>query len=231
MFWRHAGGLAAMVLVCACTAFDGNSAGPADSGAPQSGGEFKLAARSAGSPARKPAGRRGGIARQKDGTLLIAGRSLRCGRNRNVLDRSLGNLGLAAPGVLVFNPIELNRWSDTVRLFVFHHECGHHKVGGSELAADCWAVRQGVRDGWLTRDGLRQVCRSFGGGPATETHPSSARRCASLNRCFATAAAAQARQKAVADAKRPPVPPSAQPKLIQEPILKRSGMRPSPDAR
>jgi hypothetical protein len=169
------------------------------------------------------------IAKQGDGTLLIAGRSLRCGRNRNVLDRSLPNLGLAAPGVLVFNPRELNRWSDIVRLFVYHHECGHHNVGGSELGADCWAVKQGVRDGWLTRDGLAQVCHSFGNGPGTSTHPSGARRCASLNRCFATAVATLAKEKATAGAKSA-VAPGAEPKLIQGPILKRSGMRPSPGA-
>jgi hypothetical protein len=175
------------------------------------------------------------IAKQKDGTVLIAGRALSCGRNRNVLDRGLPNLGLAAPGVLVFNPRELSRFSDTVRLFVYHHECGHHKVGGSEMGADCWAVNQGVRDGWLTRDRLDQVCRSFGGGPATSTHPSGASRCANLNRCFATAAAQAARTKAAtADAEQvpasgpsPSATPDDGPKLVQEPSLKRSGMRPS----
>jgi len=183
-----------------------------------------------GIPAIASSKRPAAIARQKDGSLLIAGRSLRCGTNRNVLDRGLQNLGLAAPGVLVFNPRELNRWSDTVRLFVYHHECGHHNVGGSELGADCWAVKQGVRDGWLTNDGLNQVCRSFGDGPATSTHPSGARRCASLSRCFSTAMAALAKEKANAEAKTASTTQmtDSSPKLIQGPILKRSGMFPSP---
>jgi hypothetical protein len=162
---------------------------------------------------------------------MIAGRPLRCGNNRNVLDPHLPNLGLAAPGVVVFNPRLLNRWSDTVRLFVFHHECGHHHVGGDELAADCWAVKEGVRQGWLDRPALDQICRSFGNGPATSTHPSGARRCASLDRCFANAAATFAKQRATApaeEAKAPPAPEAA-PKLIEEPTLKRSGMRPSLD--
>jgi hypothetical protein len=169
------------------------------------------------------------IAKQRDGTLLIAGRALRCGGNRHVLDSGLRNLGLAAPGVLVFNPRELHRWSDTVRLFVYHHECGHHHVGGNELGADCWAVKQGVRDGWLTRESLVQVCRSFGNAPATPTHPSGARRCASLDRCFATATAALAREKARATAAATAATPSAAPKLIQGPTLKRSGMLPGVD--
>lgn len=181
--------------------------------------------------------KRAAITKQKDGTLLIGGRSLRCGKNRNVLDRRLPNLGLAAPGVLVFNPRELGQWSDTVRLFVFHHECGHHKVGASELGSDCWAVKQGVRDGWLTREGLGQVCRSFGGGPATDTHPSGARRCGNIDRCFATATASLAKEKAAeakrAEAKRAAARPAATPvaasaaagpRLIQAPVLKRDGL-------
>jgi hypothetical protein len=219
------GGLAA--VICVCAALDAAwadpapavvanaSVGPATSSAPNSGK------------------RRENIARQRDGTLLIAGRSLRCGKTRNVLDAHLPNLGLAAPGVVVFNPRQLNRWPDTVRLFVFHHECGHHHVGGDELGADCWAVKQGVRQGWLDRDGLTQVCRSFGDGPATSTHPAGASRCASLNRCFATAVAALAKEKAAGTAKeaRAGAPDTVAPKLVHGPALKRSGMRPSSGAR
>ena len=138
------------------------------------------------------------MSKQRDGTLLIAGRNLRCGNARNVVDPRLPNLGLAAPGVLVMNPRLLNRWPATVRLFVFHHECGHHHVGASELAADCWAVKQGVRQGWLDRASLQQICRSFGNGPATSTHPSGAARCASLDRCFASAVAALPKQRSPA---------------------------------
>jgi hypothetical protein len=205
-------------MLCVWAVFDGSSPSLAADPAPEAKSQAKTAA-----PAPKL---QAPIAKQKDGTLLIAGRTLRCGPNRHVLDRGLPNLGLAAPGVLVFNPRELNHWSDTVRLFVYHHECGHHKVGASELGADCWATKQGVRDGWLTTEGLAQVCRSFGGGPATSTHPSGASRCANLNRCFATAVAALAKEKATADARPAPVP-----KLLKEPALTRSGMRPSTDGR
>ena len=135
------------------------------------------------------------VALRRNGELLIAGRALRCGRVRNVLDPGLHNLGLAAPGVVVFNPYLLNQQSDAVRLFVFHHECGHHYVGGSEIGADCWAVKQGVSKGWLDHQAIEQVCRSFGNDPASATHPSGAKRCASLRQCFAIATAAAAGQK------------------------------------
>jgi hypothetical protein len=215
---RRIGGIAA--AVCLCATLDTASAGSRSYAAPP-----KAAAAGAASNPVKP---HPNIAKQRDGTLLIAGRSLRCGTSRNVLDPHLPNLGLAAPGVVVFNPRELNRWPDTVRLFVFHHECGHHHVGGDELGADCWAVKQGVRQGWLDRDGLVQVCRSFGGGPATSTHPAAAARCAALNRCFSAAMTVLAKEKAAAPIEAQ-APKSDAPKLVQEPTLKRSGMRPGPD--
>ncbi len=195
------------------------------------------------------------VTKQPDGTVLIAGRSLRCGSARNVIDASLPNLGLAAPGVLVMNPRLLARWPAIVRLFVFHHECGHHHVGGSELGADCWAVKQGVRQGWLDRSGLQQICRSFGNGPATRTHPSGASRCASLEQCYAGATATMvARKRSPADGDTPlskerspaagevtlskerstaageatagPAGPDTPPRLRSGPDLKRSGMNP-----
>lgn len=135
------------------------------------------------------------IALQQNGELLIADRALRCGRMRNVLDPGLPTLGSAPPGVVVLNPHLLNRQPDAVRLFVFHHECGHHYVGASELGADCWAVNQGLRQGWLDHQAVEQVCQDFGNHPASATHPSGARRCASLRQCFANATAAVARQK------------------------------------
>ena len=167
------------------------------------------------------------ISLQRDGALAIAGRALRCGGVRNVLDPHLPNLGVAAPGVLVLNPGLLSRQSEIVRLFVFHHECGHHHVGGNELKADCWAVTEGVKGGWLDREGLAQACRSFGDAPATPTHPSGARRCANLDRCFAAAVASQSKEHAGRQTPRPDLVAAAvsrdAPKLVSGPTLVRSG--------
>jgi hypothetical protein len=191
---RRVGGVVA--ALCLCLAVDGQGPGSAQ--------EF---------------------AKQRDGALVIAGRPLRCGRARNALDPRLPNLGVADErGLIVVNPRLLRRWPETVRLFVYHHECGHLHVGASETAADCWAVKQGVAQGWLNRDNLQQICRSFGDGPATSTHPSGARRCASLDRCFATVVATAAKQKPAATAAAPPAEPA--PQLQSGPTLKRSGMRP-----
>jgi hypothetical protein len=217
-------------VLCVCATFNGAGASPETKSEAPGNPAAKTRVAAASSPRRAHAA----VVKQRDGTLLIAGRSLRCGSNRNVLDRHLPNLGLAAPGVLIINPREISPWSDTVRLFVYHHECGHHHVGGSEIGADCWAAKQGVRDGWLTREGLVDVCRSFGNGPATDTHPAGARRCAALQRCFATAVAALTKEKAAAQAQAVrSVPPKTAdaPKLVREPSLKRSGMLPSQDVK
>ena len=123
------------------------------------------------------------------GQVEVAGREVRCENVQTRLDRQLPNLGAAAPEarLMLLNPRLLSRYSGTVQLFVFHHECGHTRVGASELAADCWAVTQGVRDGWLDRNGLAQVCRSFGNAPESDTHPSGRSRCANVDRCYAAA--------------------------------------------
>ena len=141
----------------------------------------------------------------RGGAVQVAGREVRCGNVRTRLDRSLPNLGAAAPdsNLMVLNPSLMRRFSGPVQLFVFHHECGHHHVGASELEADCWAVGEGVRTGWLDRNGLGQVCRSFGNAPETDTHPSGKRRCANIDRCFAKVETEVAKSKAA-----PPATPA-----------------------
>jgi hypothetical protein len=140
------------------------------------------------------------VSTRKDGGLEIAGRAVQCGNVRTKLDRNLPGLGAAAPAsrLLILNPTQLQRQPENVRLFVFYHECGHRHVGASELQADSWAVNRGVREGWLDKAVLKQVCASFGGMPETATHPSAARRCRNLDTTFASAAATVQREVAAA---------------------------------
>lgn len=144
-------------------------------------GYFVAAASAAASPGAA-------IEVKGDGKVLIAGISVACRSGiRTILDAKLPNLGIATRNLLVMNPSLLRRHSDTVRLFVYHHECGHHHVGGDEIGADCWAVKAGVKAGWLTAQKLPEICRSFGNTPETRTHPASARRCTALQQCFSDA--------------------------------------------
>jgi hypothetical protein len=163
-----------------------------------------------------------GFTERPDGSLQIDGRTLRCGNARSKLDAELPNLGMSIPDarLLIFNPMLLGRQTGLVRVFVFHHECGHQHVGASEMGADCWAVRRGVSDGWLEKKGLAQICKSFGNARATFTHPAAAARCANLDKCFAVATEAAARQKRLAAARSAP----RAPQLVSGPSLIRTGI-------
>ncbi|MEZ5817435.1 MAG: hypothetical protein R3D44_10165 [Hyphomicrobiaceae bacterium] len=162
----------------------------------------------------------------KSGAIEVAGRQVHCSNVRMHLDTRLPNLGAAAPDdrVMILNPRLLGQYSKTVQLFVFHHECGHHRVGASELRADCWAVGRGVRDGWLNRNGLAQVCRSFGNVPETDTHPSGRRRCANIDRCYATAELEVARDRKEGERRAEAAAMRRAPKLVAGPRLVRSSV-------
>jgi hypothetical protein len=175
---------------------------------------------------RRPADLASGCAEAADDSFELAGRTVRCDNVRIRTDRSLPSEGAAAPGLLLLNPRMLSEQPATVRLFVFHHECGHHNVGDSELEADCWAVDRGVRDGWLDAKGLGAVCRSFEDAPETDSHPSGQRRCRNLDRCFTrTVAALAAKKPASAVAAASPGTKTARPppRLVSGPTLVGTG--------
>jgi len=145
-------------------------------------------------------------------SVTLAGRKMACGKADILLDRELPSEGGAGDTTLIFNPEMLKQQPPTVRLFVFSHECGHLTVGDSELDADCFAVGRGVREHWLDRHGLDQVCQSFDGAPETESHPSAKRRCTNLDRCYA---------KAIADTPPPQTITAAAPEL---PVRKQAAL-------
>ena len=124
-------------------------------------------------------------------SVTLGGHELQCNNAQIMVDRTLPSEGAADDDNLILNPDMLKDQPETVRIFIFKHECGHLTVGDSELAADCFAVHQGVHEQWLDRKGLDQVCQSFGGDPETDTHPSGERRCRNLDKCYAEALAEQ----------------------------------------
>jgi hypothetical protein len=153
-------------------------------------------------------------------SVSISGREVSCEHVRVIFDRRIPSEGAAARGLLILNPRMLDSLPAAVRLFVFHHECGHHHVGGSELKADCWAVRRGVDDGWLDGNAVKAICASFHDAPATPTHPSGARRCHNVDQCFATAVAARDRRQSVTAAAKKTAP---EPQLVSPPTLISNG--------
>jgi hypothetical protein len=175
----------------------------------------------------RPAGSARAQTLKSDGSVEIAGQSLRCGTVRVSLDRRIPSEGAAAPGILILNPRMLSAQPETVRLFVFYHECGHLHVGEGELEADCWAIELGVREGWLDKKGIGQVCQSFDGMPETETHPSARSRCRNLDQCFTTSVAVLSQSRpagsnAVIIPRRPG--PAHSPRLVSGPKLVATGI-------
>jgi len=144
-------------------------------------------------------------------TVKLAGRNVSCGKAEIMLDNSLPSEGGAGDDFLILNPTMINKQPRAVRLFVFSHECGHLVVGDSELDADCYGVKRGVMEGWLDRKGLREVCSSFEGAPETDTHPSAARRCRNLDRCFSTYLAERDAKRAKETAQNIMQPPEPKP--------------------
>jgi len=119
------------------------------------------------------------------GELVLDNRRLTCGRRPTVLDDKLDDYGAAYPGFLILNTRLLAKVSTPVKLWIFAHECGHQFRGPDEDAADCFAVQRGRREGWLTPEGLEEVCRFISPARGSSMHYSGANRCESMRRCYA----------------------------------------------
>lgn len=119
------------------------------------------------------------------GELKLDKRRMICGRRPTVLDSQLDDYGAAYPGFLILNPRLLTKVSTPVKLWIFAHECGHQFRGPDEETADCFAVQRGRREGWLTTDGLEEVCRFIAPAKGDSMHFSGSYRCEYMRRCYA----------------------------------------------
>ena len=118
------------------------------------------------------------------GELKIDGRKVVCGQRPTVLDNNLDDYGAAYPGFLILNPKLLAKVSTPVKLWIHAHECGHQFRGPDEETADCFAVQRGRRSGWLTPEGLEEVCRFIAPAKGDSMHFSGSHRCDVMRRCY-----------------------------------------------
>jgi hypothetical protein len=118
------------------------------------------------------------------GELTLDGRKLVCGKRPTVLDTQLDDYGAAYPGFLILNPKLLAKVSTPVKLWIHAHECGHQFRGPDEETADCFAVQRGRRQGWLTPDGLEEVCRFISPAKGDSMHFSGSYRCELMRKCY-----------------------------------------------
>ncbi|MCP4933761.1 MAG: hypothetical protein GY927_06035 [bacterium] len=120
----------------------------------------------------------------KPGRLMIDGLLVNCGRTPVLISEQSSDYGAAWRGLIILNPLKLRRLPRDAKLLVYYHECAHQYIGGSELAADCWAVQKVRREGLMDRAGLKNACSFIKNLPANRRHPSGIMRCRQMTRCF-----------------------------------------------
>jgi hypothetical protein len=119
------------------------------------------------------------------GGLRLDGRKMTCGQRPTVIDDQLDDYGAAYPGFLILNSKLMARVPTSVKLWIYAHECGHQFRGPDEETADCFAVQRGRRQGWLTPEGLEEICAFIRPSKGSSMHFSGSHRCDSMRRCFA----------------------------------------------
>ena len=122
------------------------------------------------------------------GKLKIDRHPMACGRRPTVIDPKFDSWGGAYPGYLILNPGRLKSLTTPVKLFVYAHECGHQFIGRDEAAADCFGIKRGRRYGWLTEEGLAQVCDFISKLKGDANHAAGPKRCEKMRRCYLDAA-------------------------------------------
>ena len=127
----------------------------------------------------------GGDAQLLDpGEFKLDGRKQLCGQRPTVIDNTLDDYGAAYPGFLIMNPRLLDKVSTPVKQWIFAHECGHQFRGPDEETADCFAVQRGRRYGWLTPEGLDEVCNFISPAKGDSMHFSGSHRCEYMRKCY-----------------------------------------------
>ena len=92
------------------------------------------------------------------GALKIDGKSVKCGKRPTVFNPNFDSWGGAFPGFLILNNTKMNGLSTQVKLYIYSHECGHQFIGADETKADLFAIRRGVKYGWLDAQGVEDIC-------------------------------------------------------------------------
>jgi hypothetical protein len=131
--------------------------------------------------------RKGGhVALNKSGTINLDGFAVNCQNTPLVYDDNFGDHAAAWPSshFIIINQKYFAALPKTQKLFTFYHECGHIAGHKSELEADCYGIRQGVKLGWLDQAGLDQLCAYWRPKKGDAAHPPGKVRCARMIACF-----------------------------------------------
>lgn len=114
------------------------------------------------------------------GSLKIDGIAVNCGTRPTVLNPNFDSWGGAFPGFLILNTKKIAGLSTQVKLYIYSHECGHQFIGASETKADLFAIRRGVKWGWLDAQGMEEICTFISQLKGDAVHPPGPQRCETM---------------------------------------------------
>jgi hypothetical protein len=118
------------------------------------------------------------------GALKIDGVPVNCGTRPTVLNPEFDSWGGAFPGFLIMNTAKIQGLSTQVKLYIYSHECGHQFIGASETKADLFAIRRGVRWGWLDAQGMEEICTFISKLKGDAVHPPGPKRCTRMRKYY-----------------------------------------------
>lgn len=114
----------------------------------------------------------------------IDGKSVVCGKRPTVLNSNFDSWGGAFPGFLIINSKKVDGLSTPVKLYIYSHECGHQFEGPDETKADLFAIRRGVKWGWLDAVGMEDICTFISTLKGDAVHPPGPQRCATMRKYY-----------------------------------------------
>ena len=118
------------------------------------------------------------------GSLKIDGKSVNCGKRPTVLNPNFDSWGGAFPGFVILNNKKIEGLSTQVKLYIYSHECGHQFEGPDETKADLFAIRRGVKWGWLDAQGMEDICTFISTLKGDAVHPPGPQRCETMRKYY-----------------------------------------------
>jgi hypothetical protein len=118
------------------------------------------------------------------GALKLDGKVVYCGKRPTVLNPNFDSWGGAFPGFLILNTKKINGLSTQVKLYIYSHECGHQFIGADETKADLFAIRRGVKFGWLDAQGIEDICTFISQLKGDAVHPPGPQRCDTMRKYY-----------------------------------------------
>jgi len=118
------------------------------------------------------------------GSLKLDGIQVNCGTRPTVLNPGFDSWGGAFPGFLILNTKKIQGLSTQVKLYIYSHECGHQFIGADETKADLFAIRRGVKWGWLDAQGMEEICVFISQLKGDAVHPPGPQRCQTMRNYY-----------------------------------------------